>query len=126
MKRIHWVITLLLVAAIVGVAVGKVYAASLLATNVAAAGQITLTSAVETTSIKLTHLGSVTTTFTNNPKTAPGYVYTVSLYIDGVLQPDSATVSWPGVFTTPEARLVPLMIPEGMLNWTRLTVVVTP
>ena len=95
-------------------------------TFVAGAAQITLTSAVTFEEIRLTALGTISTGWSDNPKTARNYIYTVSLYADGVLQ-DSATVTWGGVFNAlnPNIYYVHLVIPDGMA-WGKLTVIVTP
>ena len=99
-------------------------AASLKEVLVAAAAQVTLTSEIEVTDVKLVALGTLTTTLTDNPKTKRDYTYTVSLYVDGTLR-DSATTTWPGLFTAADIRMVSLTIPDGML-WGKLLVVVTP
>ena len=93
---------------------------------VAAAAQVTLTRAIEVRAIALTSLGTVTLILEDNVKTVRDYDYTVSLYVDGVLT-STSTIRWTGgIGPLPQQRIIPLWIPEGTLNWTRITAVVTP
>ena len=124
-------IALAALALIMGLSVGRPTQAapaqvSVKETFVAGAAQITLTSAVTFEEIRLTALGTISSGWSDNPLTARNYVYTVSLYADGVLQ-DSATTSWGGVFDAlnPTIQTIHLVIPDGMV-WGKLTVIVTP
>ena len=116
---------MLAVVASVGV-FAQVRAASTKETLVAGAGQITLINAVEVRDIKLTSLGMITMTLEDNTKTLRDYDYTVTLYVDGIMV-STSTVSWKGpTGPLPQQRIIPLFIPEGTLNWARITAVVTP
>ena len=126
-------LTILLIVIVVGAVSfvrALVHAAPPLASTkevpVAAAAQITLISSVEIKDIKLTSLGMVTLVLEDNAKTVRDYAYTVTMYIDGV-PISTASVIWAGAIgPTPQQRIIPLFIPEGTLNWVRITAVVTP